>query len=101
MSWPATSITQPNLDTGPGQAVPTSPAQITSSGVWLIGAHFTNTDGSNTRTVTVTDTAGDILCQLGIPPGGEQPYQWPFRPSTGVKWSADGTNVKGHVWGYF
>ena len=100
MAWPFSSVGAPNLDTGPGIAVPTSPGVVTASAAWVLGAHFSNTDGSNTRTVTVTDTAGNTLCVLAIPPGGEMPYEWAFRPATGVKWSADGLNVIGHLWGY-
>lgn len=99
MAWPFSSVVAPNLDTGPGQAVPGSPTVVTASVAWLIGAHFTNTDAAS-QIVTVTDTAGEVLCQLDIPPGGEQPYEWPFRPTTGVKWSASGSNVKGQIWGY-
>lgn len=99
MAWPFSNVVAPNLDTTPGFAVPTSPTAITVLTAWLIGAHFTNNDAS-ARTVTVTDTAGSLLCKLELPPGAEQPYEWAFRPVLGVKWSASGANVKGHIWGY-
>lgn len=99
MAWPFTSVGAPNLDTGTGVAVPTSPTAITASAAWLLGGHFKN-GAAVERTITVTDTAGATLCLLTLPAGAEQPYEWPFRPATGVKWSADGASVTGHVWGY-
>lgn len=100
MAWPfGTNPVAPNLDTGPGIAVPTSPTPIDTVPCWLLGAHFTN-QGSASITVTMTDDAGGLLCKLKIPMGGEQPYEWPFRPAVGVKWSADLAGLKGHVWGY-
>jgi hypothetical protein len=100
VAWPFSSAGAPNLNTGPGSAVPTIAGSITASQAWLMGAHFTNTDASNTRTVTITDAAGAIVAELALPPGAEQPYEWPFRPVTGLKWLADGTNVIGQIWGY-
>jgi hypothetical protein len=100
MAWPFASAAAPTLNTGPGTAVPTSPGTVTSSACWLMGAHFTNTDGSSSRTVTITDAAGAIVAEVPIPAGGEQPYEWFFRPVTGLKWFADGGNVVGHLWGY-
>jgi hypothetical protein len=99
VAWPFASVLEPNLNTGPGVAVPTTPAAITAAPAWLVGAHFTNA-GADSVTVTLTNTAGGILAQLQIPPGGEQPYEWPFRPTLGVKWSADLAGVVGQVWGY-
>lgn len=99
MAWPFTSVLQPNLDTGPGVAVPAVATAITGVQAWLLGAHFTNPSGT-ARTVTVTDTAGATLLQLEIPPGGEQPFEWPFRPALGVKWSASGVGLLGQIWGY-
>lgn len=99
MAWPFASVLEPNLNTGPGAAVPDTPTAITAAQAWVIGAHFTNpTAGS--LVVTITNTAGGILCQLSIPPGAEQPYEWPFRPTLGVKWSADAVGLLGHLWGY-
>ena|SRR5712691_1312584 len=100
MAWPFTSVNQPNLDTGPGVAVPTTSTAVTAAQAWLLGAHFTN-PSAGVVTVTVTDTAGDILCQLEIPSLAEQPYEWPFRPTLGVKWSASVAGLIGQVWGYF
>lgn len=99
MPWPATSIAQPNFDTGPGQAVPTSPTVVVAGNCWMLGAHFTNR-GSTQQIVTVTDTAGGVLCEVTIGAGQEQPYEWPFRPANGVKWSADGAGCVGQIWGY-
>lgn len=81
-------------------SVPVILGVVTASGAWLIGAHFTNTNALDPAIITVTDTAGNILCQLELPPGAEQPYEWPFRPATGVKWISTFANVKGHIWGY-
>jgi hypothetical protein len=99
VAWPFTSVGPPNLDTGPGIAVPLASTVVTGAVAWLTGAHFTN-DGSNFATILVTDTAGSVVCKLKIPPGGEQPYEWPFRPVTGVKWSADLVGVHAQIWGY-
>lgn len=99
MAWPFSSVGAPNLDTGPGVELPLVSTVVTASVAWLTGAHFTNKDAVS-RTVTITDTAGNLLLELEIPSGAEQPFEWPFRPTTGVKWSASGANLKGHVWGY-
>jgi hypothetical protein len=100
MAWPFTSVNEPNLDTGTGQIVPTVAGVVTASVAWLIGAHFHN-GAAVSRTVTITNTAGDVLCgPLEIPAGADMPYEWPFRPTTGVKWVADGNLVTGHIWGY-
>jgi hypothetical protein len=64
-----------------------------------LGTHFKNTSGV-TVTVTVENTALANLVELEIPAGGEQPYEWPFRPALGVKWFASGAGVVGHLWGY-
>lgn len=100
MAWPFTNVSAPNLDTGTGVAVPTSPTAITANQCWLIGAFFKNDHASNFTTVTVTDTTGDVVTKIDIPPGGEQPYEFPFRPLLGAKWSANNAGVLGHVWGY-
>lgn len=99
MAWPFSTVAAPNLDTGPGASVPTSTTAVTASACWLLGAVFTNNSAAE-RTMTVTDTAGDVLCQLKIPVGGEVPYDFAFRPATGVKWFADAAGVLGHLWGY-
>ena len=65
-----------------------------ANGVAHIHASFNNT------IVTITDTAGAILDEIPIPAGAEQPYEWPFRPTLGVKWFANGADVTGQVWGY-
>jgi hypothetical protein len=100
MAWPFTNVVQPNLDTGPGVAVPLAPGVVTGAACWLLGAHLTNAPGGVERTITITDTAGNILCEVVLASGQEQPYEWPFRPTTGVKWVADGAGVVGHIWGY-
>jgi hypothetical protein len=100
MGWPFTSVAAPTLDTGPGQAVPTLEGVITASQAWILGVHFKNTDPSSELTVTITNTAGDILDQIPVPPLGSVPFDWVFRPSLGVKWVADGAGILGHVWGY-
>lgn len=99
MAWPFSNVAAPTLDTGPGVAVPTSPGVVTAAQAWLLGAHFKN-GAVVSRTITVTDTAGGVLCVIKVPAGAEQPYDWPFRPALGVKWSADGASVTGHIWGY-
>lgn len=99
MGWPFTSVNAPNLDTGPGIAIPLTPTVITASTAWLTGAHITN-DGASFVTVTFTNTAGGILGKIQVPPGGEVPREWPFRPTIGVKWSADVAGALGHLWGY-
>lgn len=99
MSWPFTTVGAPNFDTGPGQAVPTSPTALTAAQTWLLGAHFTNPTVV-AITVTVTDTAGDVVGEVDLPATSEQPYEWPFRPVTGLKWGATATGVVGQLWGY-
>ena len=100
MPWPFASVAAPTLNTGPGVAVPLVSTEITAAQAWLTGAHFTNDHATDFVTVTITDSAGGILTKLQIPPGGEQPYEWPFRPTLGVKWFADVAGAVGHVWGY-
>lgn len=99
MAWPFTSVLQPNLDTGPGTPIPLTSTLIDAATCWLLGAHFTNS-GAVQRIVTVTDLTGNILCQVTIPGGQEVPYEWAFRPATGIKWSVTGTGCAGHIWGY-
>lgn len=99
MAWPFSSVGPPNLDIGPGVAIPLVPTVITASQAWLTGADMIN-DGASFVIVTVTNSAGAVLAKVSIPPGGTQPYEWPFKPALGVKWSADVAGVIGHVWGY-
>lgn len=101
MAWPFTNVGAPNLDTGPGTPIPTTLGVVAAGDCWLVGAHFTSgPDAGDPIIVTVYDTAGKILLQLSIPIGGEQPYEWPFRPVVGVKWVAGAVGLLGHVWGY-
>jgi hypothetical protein len=97
--WPFSNCAAPNLDNTPGQAVPTSSTAIAAGQAWLMGAHFTNT-GAVQRTITVTDTAGNTILVLVLAAGLEQSYEWPFRPTLGLKWFASGVGIVGHVWGY-
>lgn len=100
MSWPFSNVNQPNLDTTPGQALPLGSTAVFTGSLWLLGAHFSNT-GAVERIVTVTDTAGKVICQVTIAGGGEpSPYEWPFRPVIGVKWFANGAGCVGQIWGY-
>ena len=99
MGWPFVSVAAPTLDTGPGVAIPLGSTEITPLQAWLTGAHITN-NGTEYVTVTFTNSAGAVLNVMQVPPGGEQPYEWPFRPTLGVKWSADVAGAVGHVWGY-
>lgn len=100
MAWPFSHVVAPNLNTGPGQAVPTSATSITAAQAWVMGAHFSNPT-AGALIVTLTNTAGDKLVgPFEIPAGAEQPYEWAFRPTVGVKWSANGAGLLGQVWGY-
>ena len=100
MAWPFSNVGPPNFDTGPGVAIPTgAPVAIMTGAGWLIGAHFIN-DASVERVITVTDAAGADVCKIRLPDGLEKPEEWPLRPVTGVKWSADGAGCTGHMWGY-
>lgn len=99
MAWPFSNVVQPNFDTGAGTAVPAVAGSLTTSVTWILGAHLTNT-GSVQRTITITNTAGTVLLAITLAAGSDQPYEWAFRPTTGIKWSADGVGVIGHVWGY-
>lgn len=101
MAWPFTTVNQPNLDSTPGVAIPSPASTALFTGqLWLLGAHLTNPTAGE-ATVTLTDTAGGLLCEVIIPGGGEMPYEWPFRPAVGVKWFSTVAGCKGHVWGYF
>jgi len=99
VAWPFSSVGPPNLDTGPGVAVPLVATAITVNQAWLTGAHFTN-EGVGQITVTVTDSAGNTVNKFKVSPGGELPYEWAFRPTAGLKWVASGAGLKGHIWGY-
>lgn len=99
MAWPFSNVGEPNLNQGPGAAVPTSSTAITGSQAWLLGCVFKN-NSAGTLTVTITDTAGNIVEELTIPAEATLPYEWPFRPVNGVKWFASGAGMLGHVWGY-
>jgi hypothetical protein len=100
MGWPFSNVVAPNLDTGPGVTVPTSPTAITASAAWLLGASFTNT-GTVQRTVTITDSAGVVVVEIIIAGGADVDREWTFRPVTGLKWFVDaGTDVIGQAWGY-
>lgn len=100
MAWPFASVAAPNLDSGPGVAIPTSATAITAAAAWLMGAHLKNTTGA-TITVTITDTAGaTVVGPIDLPPNAEQPYEWAFRPLTGVKWVASDAGATGQIWGY-
>lgn len=102
MAWPFSSpASGPTSFGGPGATVPTSPTEIGGGALlWLLGLHFLNTAAAD-RIVTVTNTAGDLIWKETIPPGsGSRPYAPTFQPTTGLKWSANDTDVKGHAWGY-
>lgn len=99
MAWPISNIAAPNVDSG-FTDVPTSATSIEAGACWLIGATFTNTTTA-TITVTLQNTANVIFVKtIDIPPGVPFSIEWPFLPTTGVKWSASVTGVTGKVWGY-
>lgn len=99
MAWPFTTPANPPTSTAVGATVPTSIGTVITGDVWMLGAHFTNQSASE-RLVTVKDDSNAILCQVLIPPSSEQPYEWPFRPTTGIHWVTDGANVLGQIWWY-
>ena len=102
MAWPFSNVVAPNLDTGPGQSVPLAATAITASACWVMGVYFKNVS-TNTRIVTLTDTAGNLVHKVTLPAGSNDPQERPFEPCTGLKWSVDGGvlgDVLGHVWGY-
>ncbi len=100
MPWPFTNGTvAPDFEIGPGaEVLPASPDEITTDSGWLLGAHLSNT-GAGFIEFTLTDGAGREMCRLQVPPGGEQPYEWAFRPFTGLRW-AGGAGLIAHLWGY-
>lgn len=104
MAWPfSTPASGPTSFGGPGATVPSSATEIGGgAAVWLLGLQFRNNNTTTPRTVTVTNTAGDLLWKETIAPdSGSQPYAPTFEPTTGIKWSVDsGSDVVGHVWGY-
>jgi hypothetical protein len=99
MSWPFSNVVAPNMDTGPGTDIPDSVGVVFTGIVWILGAHFSNPSDTQ-QTVTVVNSADDVLCVVTIAGGEEKTYDWPFRPTDGVKWSATGTGCLGHIWGY-
>jgi hypothetical protein len=103
MAWPFTTPGPPNLDTTTGFAVPSgAPVDLptpVAGAAWLIGADFKN-DSGGTILVTVIDGAGNLIYKRSLPAGAQEPYEWPFKPVTGVKWGASGVGVLGHLWGY-
>lgn len=101
MAWPFSNVSAPNLDTTPGQDVPVASTVVFSGALWLLGGHFANPTVGDI-TLTVTDAASGALIgpSFLLPAGTEQPFEWPLRPATGVKWNASSTGLKGHLWGY-
>jgi hypothetical protein len=98
MAWPFSHVGAPNVQGGPG-TVPQASTSVTASNAWIMGCYFKN-NAAAPRTVTITNTAGDELLKMDLPPGADLPREWNFRPTAGLKWLASGDNVVGHVWGY-
>lgn len=108
MDWPSSAPVSANGPTslaGPGATVPDTPTEIGGgTAKLLLGIHCTNENTTTDRTVTVTNSAGDLVWKETIPPkSGSKPYSPTFEPVLGVKWSVDdggAGDVKGHVWVY-
>lgn len=101
MGWPFSSVGEPNLDTGPGIVVPVGAyGAIETAQVWLTGAALRNEHTTNQCTITIANTAGDVLEEFKIGPGQSLPYEWAFRPSLGLKWKTNNAGARGHLWGY-
>jgi hypothetical protein len=104
MAWPFTTPVAPTFDTGVS-AVPTgAPALVPGAGAttvyYVLGMVFTNTT-AQAKTVTITDGAGaEVLAAYVVPAKEAKPFDYPFRPLTGIKWSASAAGVNGHIWGY-
>lgn len=79
--------------------MPLGVTELTADTAWIMGAHFSNT-GAVSVTVIIYDGAGHKFASLEIPAGAEMPYEWPFRPTPGVKWIASAAGLLGHIWGY-
>lgn len=98
-AWPF-SQAAPGDIAGPGATLPNSSTSVTTSQAYIAGWHFRNTSAAPV-TVTITDTAGNVLDSFQLPVGGKEPYEPSFRPSLGVKWFASAaSSVIGHIWGY-
>ena len=98
------AIIAPDFDTGLAVAIPSGAPVAPSGGAsvrFLLAATLRNTDATNAITVTITDTAGNELIKpVNIPPDGDVDREWPFKPTTGVKWGASAAGAVGQLWGY-
>jgi hypothetical protein len=66
---------------------------------WVMGCSFNNA-GNQDQYVTLTDGASNIIMQtMRIPAYSLVPVEWPFMPTTGLRWVATGA-LTGKVWGY-
>ena len=74
----------------------------TSTPIWLMGITLNNTTAA-LMTVSVTDGSDvAILSSVAIPGNSVLVSEFPFRPLTGLKWSASAaTGMRGQVWGYY
>jgi hypothetical protein len=71
--------------------------------VWLGGIRFANTGGVQ-RTVRVTDGAGNIIVP-DMPISGNAILKpdvggGDLEPIVGLRWSASGAGIEGHIWGF-
>lgn len=89
-------VTVPQVDTAVPNATNILP-------IWLGGIRFANTSALQ-RTVRVTDGAGNIIVpDIQVPGnsilkpdvgGGD------LEPVIGLRWSASGAGITGHIWGF-
>lgn len=101
MAWPFSSpASAPTSFAGPGASVPTSATEIGGGvAVVLLGIRLRN-DAGEDRVVTITNSAGNEVWKETVPAGSGIGVALAFEPVVGLKWSASGTSVTGHVWGY-
>jgi hypothetical protein len=106
LSWPFSSVVAPNLNSGiielPASNTLVTGVPGTGTALWLMGLTFTNTTDLM-MTVSVTDGSDVALVSaLEVPARDVVTRDFPFRPLTGLKWSASAASgLRGQAWGYY
>ena len=102
MAWPFSTPVVYTYDSGfAAVAGSTTPASLTANTVYIMGAHFANSN-SSVVAITLTDAAGGkILDGQEIPGNGA--FELPainMMPVVGLKVGADSTGVTAKIWGW-
>lgn len=103
MPWPFSNVGPPTFAVNT-ESMPTALTSVTTSTVYLLGLHFTNSN-SVPATVTVISADGTnvVAVQMEIPAKGAAPsgaFNFNFKPMGGVQWQASAPGVSGSIWGY-